>query len=194
MANFAYLRVSTLDQTTEQQLTQITSGGYEVAVDRVFTEVGTSGKVPALQRTQFQRLNDRLNEGDSLIVARLDRLGRDVLDLISTVESLTKRGVKIVVLGLGTLDQSAQSRLTLNILAAISQFERQIISERTIAKLQQLKSDGVKLGRPVKFSNATLVAKARELLANGTSWRKTAVELGIALSTLQRLVKQELNP
>ena len=190
MPVFAYLRVSTLDQTTEQQLSQITAAGHEVAPDRVFVEHGTSGKVPALQRQQFQRLYDRMSQGDTLIVARLDRLGRDVIDLVTTVEKLTKRGINIVVLGLGVLDQSAQSRLTLNVLAAISQFERQIISERTIAKLALLKSQGVRLGRPVKTNDDTLRAKATDLFSEGKSWRKVAKELNVALSTLQRMMKQ----
>jgi putative DNA-invertase from lambdoid prophage Rac len=119
----------------------------------------------------------------------LDRLGRDILDVVQTVKELTEAGITLVVLGLGTLDNSAQSKLTLNMLAAISQFERDIIGERTKAKLAQLKADGVKLGRPTKTTNAALRAKAQALMGDqGLSWRATAKELGIALSTLQRLM------
>lgn len=109
--------------------------------------------------------------------------------MISTIEKLTGRGVAVVVLGLGTLDQSPQSKLTLTMLAAISQFERDMISERTKAKLAQMKADGAKLGRPVKVDDAELKAKADKLFADGLSWRKVAAELDIALSTLQRLMK-----
>jgi putative DNA-invertase from lambdoid prophage Rac len=191
MATFAYLRVSTKDQTTEQQMAQIASAGHTVEQDRVFIEHGISGKVPALQREQFQRLNDRLNAGDTLIVAKLDRLGRDIVDVVTTVRTLTDRGVTLAILGLGTLDNSAQSNLTLNMLAAISEFERQIISERTKAKLQQMKADGVKLGRPVMVDDAELKAKAQELFKSGSSWRGTAKALGISLSTLQRMMKKD---
>lgn len=148
-----------------------------------------SGKVPALQREQFKALHGRLRKGDVLIVAKLDRLGRDVVDVVTTVQTLTGAGVAVEVLGLGRLDNSAQSQLTLNMLAAISQFERQIIGERTKAKLAQLKAQGVRLGRPVKTSDAALKARAAALMAGGLSWRKTAGELGVALSTLQRMVK-----
>ena len=189
MATFAYLRVSTIDQTTEQQLKQITDAGYTVEPDRVFTEQGVSGKVPALQREQFQRLHDRLSSGDSLIVSKLDRLGRNTLDVIATIENLIERGVAVIVLGLGTLDKSPQSRLTLTMLAAISQFEREMISERTKAKLAQMKADGIQLGRPVKRDLAPLREKAVQLFAEGLSWRKVAAELNIALSTLQHLMK-----
>lgn len=191
MATFAYLRVSTTDQTTEQQLKQILDAGYAVESDRVYVELGVSGKVPALQREQFRRLHDRLSKQDTIIVAKLDRLGRDTLDVISTIENLTGMGVSVVVLGLGVLDQSPQSRLTLTMLAAISQFERELISERTKAKLAQLKAEGVKLGRPVKIDDVALRARADELFGQGLSWRKVANELGVALSTLQRLMKSQ---
>lgn len=191
MATFAYLRVSTTDQTTEQQLKQILDAGYAVESDRVYVELGVSGKVPALQREQFRRLHDRLSKQDTIVVAKLDRLGRDTLDVISTIENLTGLGVSVVVLGLGVLDQSPQSRLTLTMLAAISQFERELISERTKAKLAQLKADGVKLGRPVKIDDVALRARAEELFGQGLSWRKVAGELGVALSTLQRLMKPQ---
>lgn len=189
MPTYAYLRVSTNDQTTEQQLRQINDAGYNVDKHLVYVEQGVSGKVPALQRSEFAKLNERLNDGDTLIVAKLDRLGRDTLDVISTIEALTIRGVAVAVLGLGNLDNSPQSKLTLTMLAAISQFERELISERTKAKLAQLKADGVRLGRPIKSDDVALREKAKHLLESGVSWRNAAKELGIALSTLQRLMK-----
>jgi putative DNA-invertase from lambdoid prophage Rac len=74
-------------------------------------------------------------------------------------------------------------------LAAISEFERSIISERTKAKLDQLKADGIKLGRPVKHTDESLKAQADELFKGGSSWRATAKTLGMSLSTLQRMMK-----
>lgn len=149
-----------------------------------------SGKVPALQRPKFKELKDRLDAGDVLVVVKLDRLGRDTLDVITTIQELIqKKGVSIVVLGLGVLDGSPQSNLTMTMLIAISSFERELISERTRAKLAQLKADGVKLGRPTKINDVTLKAKADELFSNGMSWRNVAGQLGIALSTLQRLMR-----
>lgn len=191
MATFAYLRVSTKDQTTEQQLAQLEGAGYQIEKDRAYVEQGVSGKVPALQREQFSKLNERMDSGDSLIVTKLDRLGRDMLDVIATIRDLTERGISIVILGLGTLDSTPQSKLTLAMLAAISEYERDLISERTKAKLAQLKADGVKLGRPVKASDDALRQKAESLFAQNMSWRKVAAELGVALSTLQRMMKTQ---
>jgi len=189
MSVFAYLRVSTNDQTTNQQLTQINDSGYNVERDRVYQEPNVSGAVPALQRPKFRELEGRLHKGDTLVVVKLDRLGRNTLDVIATIQSLVDKGVKVAVIGLGVLDGSPQSNLTMTMLIAISTFERELISERTKAKLHQLKADGVKLGRPVKFNDETLKVKATELFNSGLSWRKVAKELGIALSTLQRLRK-----
>ena len=189
MATFAYLRVSTKDQTTEQQLGQIHGAGHQVEKDRVYVEQGVSGKVPALQREQFAKLNERMDAGDTLAVTKLDRLGRDMLDVIATIRDLTERGVAIVILGLGTLDRTPQAKLTLAMLAAISEYERDLISERTKAKLAQLKAEGKKLGRPVKVTNDALRKQAEALFAQNLSWRKVAAELGIALSTLQRMMK-----
>lgn len=192
MATFAYLRVSTKDQTTEQQLAQIQGAGYLIEKDRVYVEQGVSGKVPALQREQFYKLNERMDSGDSLVVTKLDRLGRDMLDVIATIRNLTERGISVVIFGLGTLDNTPQSKLTLAMLAAISEYERDLISERTKAKLAQLKADGKKLGRPVKATDEALRQKAEALFAQGMSWRKVAGELCIALSTLQRMMKARI--
>lgn len=189
MATFAYLRVSTKDQTTDQQLGQIHGAGYQVEKDRVYVEPGVSGKVPALQREQFAKLNERMDTGDTLVVTKLDRLGRDMLDVIATIRDLTERGVAIVILGLGTLDRTPQAKLTLAMLAAISEYERDLISERTKAKLAQLKAEGKRLGRPLKVTDDALRARAEALFAQNLSWRKVAAELGIALSTLQRMMK-----
>lgn len=189
MATFAYLRVSTKDQTTEQQLAQIQGAGHQIEKDRVYVEQGVSGKVPALQREQFSKLNERMDSSDSLVVTKLDRLGRDMLDVIATIRDLTEREISVVILGLGTLDNTPQSKLTLAMLAAISEYERDLISERTKAKLAKLKADGVRLGRPLKTADEVLRQKAESLFAQNMSWRKVAAELGIALSTLQRMMR-----
>jgi len=74
-------------------------------------------------------------------------------------------------------------------LIAISTFEREIISERTKAKLNQLRLEGKRLGRPVKVTNEALKQKATELFAAGLSWRRVAKETNVALSTLQRMMR-----
>ncbi|GLR15006.1 resolvase [Chitinimonas prasina] len=193
VTRFAYLRVSKSDSTVEQQLTQMEVEGLVFEGDRVYREEGVSGKVPALQRKEFAKLYEAMckSKNPELCVARIDRLGRDVLDVLSTIETLLDKGVTIRVLGLGVLDKTPSGLLVRNVLLSISQFERELISERTRAKLAHLKSTGVKLGRPSKAADAEKLQKARALFGQGMSWRQVAKELGCALSTLQRLMDIE---
>src|SRR4051812_40396325 len=83
---FAYLRVSTTGQTTDNQLQEIAAAGFKVEPRRVVTET-VSGSIAALQRRGFTRLLDRLEPGDVLVVTKLDRLGRNAMDVSSTVQS-----------------------------------------------------------------------------------------------------------
>lgn len=190
VTRFAYLRVSKSDSTVQQQLTQMEAEGLAFEGDRVYREEGVSGKVPALQRKEFGKLYEAMckSSNPELCVARIDRLGRDVLDVLSTIETLLAKGITIRVLGLGLLDQTPCGLLVRNVLLSISQFERELISERTRAKLAHLKSTGVKLGRPSKAADAEKRQKAQALFDQGKSWRQVAKELGCALSTLQRLM------
>lgn len=190
VTRFAYLRVSKSDSTVEQQLTQMEAEGLVFEGDRVYREEGVSGKVPALQRKEFAKLYEAMckSKDPELCVARIDRLGRDVMDVLSTIETLLAEGISIRVLGLGVLDNTPAGQLLRNLLLSISAYERDLISERTRAKLAHLKSTGVKLGRPSKAADAEKRQKAQALFDQGKSWRQVAKELGCALSTLQRLM------
>jgi len=88
---FAYLRVSTAGQTTDNQLQEIKAAGFKVEPRRVVTET-VSGNVATAQRRGFTRLLDRLEAGDVLVVTKLDRLGRNVMDVGSTVAKLAELG------------------------------------------------------------------------------------------------------
>ena len=97
---FAYCRVSTADQTTANQVHEIDAAGFRVESHRVIAET-VSGSVPAKQRAGFAKLVDRLERGDVLIVTKLDRLGRNAMDVRATVETLARGGVKVHCLALG---------------------------------------------------------------------------------------------
>ena len=121
---FAYGRVSTTEQNTENQLNEITRRGFDVRPTRWHSEKVSAG-VPALQRPIFSELLKKLEAGDTLVVAKLDRLGRDVVDVVSTIEYLTTLGVKVLSLDLEGVDlTSAAGKLQLNVLAAVAQFEK----------------------------------------------------------------------
>lgn len=162
---FAYARVSTVDQLTENQLQQITDKGYAIEPHR-YIEEKVSGSVPASQRKGFQDLLKKIEEGDTLIVTKLDRIGRDSIDVQQTVDWFLKAGVRLVVLQLGNLDlTSSAGSFTIKMLAAVADFERDLIIERTQAGQARAKAAGTHMGRPAKTSasdrDAILTALAK---------------------------------
>lgn len=144
---FAYCRVSTNDQNPENQKLEILNSGFRIEPKR-FIEEKISGSVYASKRPEFIKLLDRLEEGDSLVVTKLDRLGRNALDVRQTVDLLAERGVKVHCLALGGTDLTSSSgKMTMTILSAVAEFERDLIVERTQAGLARARKDGKKLGR-----------------------------------------------
>src|SRR5688500_15321396 len=123
---FAYLRVSTSDQETANQLREIESAGFSIEKRRVTAEC-VSGSVPAAQRRGFAKLLDKLEAGDVLVVSRLDRLGRSAMDVRVTVERLAGMGVRVHCLALGGVDlASAAGKMTMQVLGAVAEFERDL--------------------------------------------------------------------
>ena len=108
---FAYVRVSTIEQTTENQVREIRAAGFNIESKRIVRE-NISGSVAASQRPGFSKLVDRMEEGDVLVVAKLDRLGRNAIDVRATVEQLASMGVRVHCLALGGVDlTSAAGRM-----------------------------------------------------------------------------------
>lgn len=182
---FAYCRVSTSEQTTENQVIAIRAHGYEINDSRVISET-ISGGVPAKERPEFQTLlNHKLESGDSLIVLKLDRLGRDTIDVLQTVDTLTARGIKVRALDLGDTDlTSPAGKLHLTILSAVAEMEKGRLKERTKEGLERAKAQGKKLGRPAAKETQKKVLECRHDLKLSQS--KTAAYLGISLSTVKR--------
>jgi len=146
--NFAYLRVSTVDQTTDNQLREILAAGFQVDARRVIAET-ISGSIPASERPGFSKLVDKLESRDVLIVTKLDRLGRNAMDVRATVEALTGMGVKIYCLALGGMDlTSAAGKMTMGVIAAVAEFERDLLIERTQTGVARAKAQGKVVGRP----------------------------------------------
>ena len=160
---FAYARVSTVEQLTENQREQSKQAGYSIE-SRRYVEEKVSGSVPALQRPGFVRLLDRLEAKDTLVVTKLDRLGRDSIDVQQTVKLFQDRGVRLVVLQLGNLDlTSSAGGLMVKMLAAVADFERDLIIERTQAGLARARSQGIRLGRPTKTTEKDREGIVKEL-------------------------------
>lgn len=149
---FGYGRVSTLEQTTDNQLLEIEQAGYKVEPKRMITEK-ISGAVPASERPEFQKLLIKLDEGDTLVVTKLDRLGRDSIDVQQTVKLFQEKGVRLIVLQLGNLDlTSTAGELITKVMAAFADFERDLIRERTLSGQARAWSQGKQKGRPSKLT------------------------------------------
>jgi putative DNA-invertase from lambdoid prophage Rac len=150
---FAYARVSTVEQLTENQRAQIAAAGYRIEARR-FIEEKISGSVPALQRPGFKKLLDRMESGDTLVVTKLDRIGRDSIDVQKTVELCAAADIRLVVLQLGNLDLTSSSgALMVKVLAAVADFERELIIERTRAGQARARAAGTHMGRPSKTTD-----------------------------------------
>lgn len=162
---------------------EVQSAGFVVAEHRVFSET-VSGSVAASERPIFQRLLDRLEDSDVLIVTKLDRLGRSALDVRRTIELLASMGVRVHCLALGGVDlTSAAGKMTMQVVSAVAEFERDLLIERTQAGLARAKRMGVRLGRPQKAQSSD-VALCR---AKGLSQSGVAKELNVSVSTVKRL-------
>lgn len=183
---FAYARVSTVEQLTENQKEQIAQAGYQIEPPR-YIEEQVSGSVPALQRPGFVRLLDRLESGDTVVVTKLDRLGRDSIDVQQTVKLFQSRGVRLVVLQLGNLDlTSSAGELMVKMLAAVADFERDLIIERTQAGLARAKAEGKRLGRPTKTTEKDRMAIVAAL-ERGQSIGELAKSYGISRALIHNI-------
>lgn len=186
MAIFAYGRVSRSDQMTENQRLEIEATGYKV--DYWYADEGVSGKVSAKQRPQFAALLGQIREGETLVVTKLDRLGRDAIDVLATIEHLKERKIEVIVLQLGKLDlTSPAGKLMLTMLAAVSEMERDLLIERTHAGLERAKAEGKTLGRTPKTTPAQQETIKAEY-ASGKSVSALARDNGISRATVLNIV------
>jgi DNA invertase Pin-like site-specific DNA recombinase len=189
MATFAYGRVSTRDQSTDNQKLEIERAGYKV--DYWYADEGVSGKVSASQRPQFVKLLAQIRDGETLVVSKLDRLGRDALDVGATIKMLAGRKIEVIVLQLGEVGlTSPAGKLMLNMLSAVAEMERDLLVERTQAGLARAKQEGKKLGRPTKTSEA----QRKEILAKrqaGATISELARHYGVSRLSIARIAKPE---
>jgi putative DNA-invertase from lambdoid prophage Rac len=182
MATFGYTRVSTTDQTTDNQWQELETSGYTIEAGRRFADIGVSGAIAAADRPQWALLITKLCAGDTVIVSKIDRLGRNAIDILQTVDSLSNINVKLVVLQFGGVDlTSSTGRMMLTMLGAMAEFERSLIVERTKAGIERARSEGKQLGAPGKDR-----AEAIALLQAGKGVSEVARLTGLSRTTLTK--------
>ena len=187
---FAYCRVSKLEQHTENQVLEIASAGFDVRDERIVVET-ISGSVPAMRRKQFARLVDRLEQDDVLIVTKLDRLGRNSMDVRSTVEALAERGVRTHCLALGGVDlTSPAGKMTMMVISSVGEMERDLLIERTQAGLNRARKAGTRLGRKPALSKKQLEMVV-ERRSQGASLSIIAKEYGVSRSVIHRATQAQ---
>jgi putative DNA-invertase from lambdoid prophage Rac len=151
-ATFAYLRISENEDvmTTTDQRLELERAGYRI--DH-WAEDTISGSTGALRRPGFAALLANMRDGETLIVSKLDQLGRDSIDVIATVRMLADRDIRVIVHSLGGVDLvSPTGKLLFAMLAAMAEMERDLLIERTRAGIARARSEGKAIGRPFKTS------------------------------------------
>ncbi len=182
-----YARVSTEEQNLELQMQALRTKGCDV----IYEDKGYSGALGS--RPGLDEAIKALNEGDVLVVWRLDRLGRSLSHLTKLLEELAKMGVGFSSLTENMDTSSAGGRLIFHIMAALAEFERALISERTRAGMACAKASGKKIGRRPSLSTEQCEEAAQ--LIKGESWSIPSVSerYGIHPKTLIRLLNHQLN-
>lgn len=188
MALIVYMRVSKSDgsQTTDLQRDALLAAGVDPGH---LYEDKASGK--SEDRPHLDACLKALRSGDTLLVWKLDRLGRNLRHLVNIVHDLTARGVGLKVLtgqGAAIDTTSAQGKLVFGIFAALAEFERELISERTKAGLESARARGRKGGRPFKMTPAKVRLAMASMGQSETSVAALCQELGITRQTLYRHV------
>ena len=139
MSKIGYARVSTSDQNLDLQLDELEKGGCT----KIFQEKASSVK----KRPEFEKCLDYLREGDTLVVWKLDRLGRTTKKLLELIDDLRDRGINLQILTLGVDTSTAAGRLFFTMMAGLAEMERELIRERTKAGLQAARNRGRLGGR-----------------------------------------------
>lgn len=180
-----YLRVSTDKQTSENQRLELEKhcARMDWQISKMYVDEGISGKNtkrPALQ----QMLKDAsTGKFETLVVWKIDRLARSVIDLLNILNSLTAYGVDFISTTQSIDTTNPMGKMVLTFLGAIAEFERETISERVKAGIERARAEGKTLGRP---RVAIDVPRALELRAKGLGYKQVAKQLGVPRTTLYR--------
>ncbi len=186
---YGYARVSTAGQSIsgnslEDQTKALQAYGCQEIVTEAFT-----GKT--MERPKFAALFERLQEGDTLVVTKLDRFARTAIDGVATVRTLFERGVRVHILNMGLVENTLTGNLILTVMLAFAEYERGMIVERTqTGKAVARQNPGFREGRPKKYTTCQL-HHALELLEQGHSYRQVEALTGISRSTLVRTVRNQ---
>ena len=180
---FGYARVSTNGQARDGNSLEVQINAIrEAGAEKILSDVSSGSKN---DRPELDKLLKIIQSGDTLIITKLDRIARSLLHGIQLIEGLDDRGVIIDVLNMGIIDSSPTGKLIRNIMLSFSEFERDMIIQRTQeGKAIARQNPNFRDGRPKKFSRAQ-INHALELLQNH-SYKQVSAMTGISSTTLYR--------
>ena len=178
-SRLGYTRVSTVAQTLEQQNAALKTAG----VTKTFSDVMSGARD---DRPGLAALMEYVREGDTVVVWKLDRLGRNTLHILQTVKELTDRGVTLVSTTDGIDSSKPAGRMMIGVLGSLAEYERELVKERTALKRQASRANGTKFGRPKKVADVEHIATAKRMKADGHSAKHIAKYLGVSRATLYR--------
>jgi len=184
MRLFGYARVSTSQQSLDNQIDALKEAG--VKDNRIFTDIATGSHA---ERVGLKLLRLKVEEGDLILVKKLDRLGRDTADMIQLIKEFDSQGVSIRFMDDGISTEGAMGRMVVTILSAVAQAERHRILERTNEGRIDAKAKGIKFGRKRTIDRAQIAS----LRAAGMGATEISKQAGIGRSTVYKLLSDVVN-
>lgn len=177
-----YTRVSTVAQTLDQQNEVLHAAG----VAKVFSDVMSGARD---DRPGLASLLEYVRDGDTVVVWKLDRLGRNMLHILQTVRQLTDKGATLVSVTDGIDSSTPAGRMMIGVLGSLAEYERELIKERTALKRASSRASGTRFGRPRKVNDVEHIITARRMKADGHTARDIAKYLGVSRATLYRYLE-----
>ncbi len=177
-----YGRVSTADQNADSQRDALTKAG----VDQIFLDTFTGTKS---SRPQLDRMKEQLRSGDTIVITRLDRLGRSTKDLLNLVSDLKEQGVNLEVIEQNINTSTPEGKLFFTLVASFAEFEREIMRARTIDGLASARARGRVGGRKPAMTQAK-INTARQMYSEGKYVKEIAEVLGVSRPTIYRALEQ----
>lgn len=188
MAIHLYARCSTSEQTVENQIQAAKKVGY--ALDNIFSDEDTSGTTKSSDRAEYFKMMEILQEGDTVVVSEISRIGRKTLDVLKNVEIFKNKKVRLCVLAYGNMDMTSEmGEVVITMAAAFAQLELSDLKRRTRQGMARTKEQGTKLGRPLKLTPEDYeeVVQAK---AKGESIEGVCIRRKLSTATVYKNLKQ----